>query len=141
MFDEKVSLFKAHPGNNSKIIDYFRKNFKGLVVEGTGLGHVSTNGKFNLVPELKKAIEKGLLVYMTPQTIYGRVDPHVYSSGRKLKETGVVYLQDMLPETAYVKLGWILAHKQWRGSVATKRKMLENISKEFNPRLENKFLE
>ena len=141
VFDEKVSLFKAYPGNNSKVINYFRKNFKGLVVEGTGLGHVSTNGKFNLVPELKKAIEKGLLVYMTSQTIYGRVDSYVYSSGRKLKEIGVVYLHDILPETAYVKLGWVLAHKQWRGSVATKRKMLENTSKEFNSRLGNKFLE
>jgi len=141
VFDENVAMFKAYPGNNSKVIDYFRKNFKGLVIEGTGLGHVTVNGKVGLVPELKKAIEKGLLAYMTSQTIYGRVDSYVYASGRKLEEIGVVFLEDILPETAYVKLGWILAHKQWRGSVATKQKMLENISKEFNPRLGNEFLQ
>jgi glutamyl-tRNA(Gln) amidotransferase subunit D len=140
VFDDNVSMLKVYPGCNSKVIDYFRKNFKGLVVEGTGLGHVSTNGKFNLVSELKKAIDKGLLVYMTPQTIYGRVDPFVYSNLRKINEAGVVFLEDILPETAYVKLGWVLGHKMWRGSVATKKKMLENVSGEFNNRLGNDFL-
>jgi len=140
VYDENVALFKTHPGNNSKVIDYYRKNCKGIVIEGTGLGHVAVEGKYNLVPELKKAMEKGLLVYMTSQAFYGRVDPYVYDYGRKLQESGIVYLEDMLPETAYVKLGWVLGHKQWRGSVATKKKMLENISKEFNPRLGNEFL-
>lgn len=140
VFDENVSMLKVYPGCDSKIIDYFRKNFKGLVIEGTGLGHVTVNGKDSLVPELKKAMEKGLLVYMTPQTLYGRVDSFVYSNLRKLNEIGVVFLEDMLPETAYVKLGWVLAHKQWRGSVATKKKMLENVSGEINDRLSNDFL-
>ena len=140
VFDENVGILKAYPGNNSKVIDFFRKNCKGIVIEGTGLGHVSADGKYNLVPELKKAIEKGLLAYMTSQAFYGRVDSNVYDYGRKVADAGVVFLEDMLPETAYIKLGWVLGHKQWRGSVATKRKMLENISGEFNDRLGNDFL-
>ena len=140
VFDENVGILKAYPGNNSKVIDFFRKNCKGIIIEGTGLGHVAADGKYNLVPDLKKAIEKGLLAYMTSQAFYGRVDSNVYDYGRKVADAGVVFLEDMLPETAYIKLGWVLGHKQWRGSVATKRKMLENISGEFNDRLGNDFL-
>jgi glutamyl-tRNA(Gln) amidotransferase subunit D len=141
VFDNKVGLFKFYPGIDKRIVDFYRKNFKGLVIEGTGLGHVVSEGKSSLIFELKKAIEKGMMVYMCSQTLYGRVDPYVYSSGRKLNEIGVVFLGDMLSETALVKLGWILGHKDWRGSVATKRKMLENINGEFNNRLGNEFLE
>lgn len=140
VFDGKAAIFKFHPGADKKLIDFYRKNFKGLIIEGTGLGHVSINGKNGLIYDLKKAISKGLFVYMTSQTIYGRVNPYVYSSGRKLMEIGVVYLEDILPETAFVKLGWVLGHKEWRGSVVTKIKMIENISNEFNDRLGNEFL-
>jgi glutamyl-tRNA(Gln) amidotransferase subunit D len=57
-----------------------------------------------------------------------------------LQEIGVIYLEDMLPETAYVKLGWVLAHKIWAGKIATKEKMLENVANEYNKRLGNEFL-
>ena len=137
LFNDKVGLFKFYPSDNRKLFDFYAKNFKGLIIEGTGLGHVSVNGKNNLIYELRKAIEKGLLVYMTSQTIYGRVDQYVYSSGRKLSDMGIVYLEDILPETAFVKLGWVLAHKEWTGTLATRKKMLENTSKEFNLRLKN----
>ena len=82
-----------------------------------------------------------MIVCAAPQTLYGRLDPFVYSPGRKLQEIGVVFLNDILPSTALVKLGWILGHKMWRGSVVTRQKMLENISGEFNLRLGEEFLE
>jgi L-asparaginase/Glu-tRNA(Gln) amidotransferase subunit D len=81
-----------------------------------------------------------MLVYAVSQTIYGRLDPYVYSPGRKLEEIGVVFLKDMLSESAFTKLGWVLAHKTWRGSVATRQKMLENINHEFNDRLSSDFM-
>ena len=81
-----------------------------------------------------------MFVFAVPQTLYGRLDPYVYSPGRKLQEIGVVFLKDILPETALVKLGWVIAHKNWRGSVATARKMLENVAGEFNQRLGTSFL-
>ena len=46
---------------------------------------------------------------MTSQTIFGRVNMNVYSTGRDLQEAGVIPAEDMLTEVAYVKLGWILA--------------------------------
>ncbi|MBT4165436.1 Glu-tRNA(Gln) amidotransferase subunit GatD [archaeon] len=135
LFDDRVALMKFYPGQSPKILDYYRKNYRGIVVEMSGLGHVITEGKNNWLPKLKEVIGKGLFVYAVPQTLYGRLDPYVYSAGRKLQDVGVVFLNDILPETGLVKLGWVLGHKMWRGSVATKRKMLENVSGEFNDRL------
>ena len=135
LFDDSVALVKFYPGQDPKILDYYRKNYKGIIVEMSGLGHVISEGKNNWLPKLKDVIEMGMFVYAAPQTLYGRLDPYVYSPGRKLQEEGVVFLNDILPETAFVKLGWVLGHKMWRGSVATKKKMLENLRGEFNDRL------
>ena len=59
----------------------------------------------------------------------------VYSSGRVLEKAGIIYLEDMLSETAFVKLGWVLGHRNWKDKV--KEKMLENFSGEFNDLLTN----
>ena len=141
VFNDKIALIKYYPGQNPDVIEYYRKKgCKGLIIEMSGLGHVLSQGKNNWIPKLRDAIKKGMLVYAVSQTIYGRLDPYVYSPGRKLEEIGVVFLKDMLSETAFTKLGWVLAHKTWRGSIATRQKMLENINHEFNDRLGNEFL-
>lgn len=142
IFDKRVALIKFYPGQNSDILDYYRKKgYRGIVIEMSGLGHVCSEGKYNWIPKIQEIIKKGMFIYAAPQTLYGRLDPLVYSPGRKLQEIGVVYLEDILPETALVKLGWILAHKEWRGGVVTKQKMLENVAGEFNPRLGEEFLQ
>jgi glutamyl-tRNA(Gln) amidotransferase subunit D len=140
VFDENIALVKFYPGQNPDILDYYSKKYKGIIIEMTGLGHVATEGKLNFLPNLKQVIKNGLFIYAAPQTLYGRLDPYVYSPGRKLQEIGVVFLEDILPETAFVKLGWVLGHKEWRGTVATKKKMLENLRGEFNERLGEEFL-
>ena len=135
-FEEKVALVKYYPGADPGVLDYYAgKGFRGIILEGTGFGHTATqplNKKFNWLEPVKKLIDKGIFVGMTTQTLYGRTDPLVYSAGRLLKDAGVVYLGDMLPETAYVKLGWVLGHKKWD----VKAKMLENIAGELNPRID-----
>jgi len=141
VFDERVALIKFYPGQNFEILDYYRKKgYRGIIIEMSGLGHVISSGKNSWIPKLKEIIKKGMFVYAVPQTLYGRLDPYVYESGRRLQEAGVVYLGDILPETGFVKLGWVLGHKVWRGSVATAQKMKENVSGEFNKRLGNEFL-
>ena len=141
VFDERVGLIKFYPGQNSDILDYYRKKgYRGIIIEMSGLGHVISSGKNSWIPRLKEIIGKGMFVYAAPQTLYGRLDPYVYESGRRLQEAGVVYLNDILPETAFVKLGWVLGHKVWRGSVATTKKMLENVAGEFNKKLGASFL-
>lgn len=141
VFDDRIALIKFYPNQSPDILDYYRKKeYRGLVIEFMGIGQVANKGKNDFIPKLREIIKSGMFVYAVPQTLYGRLDPYIYESGRRLLETGVVYLEDMLPETAYVKLGWVLAHKSWRGSIATKAKMLENTSNEFNKKLTEDFL-
>jgi glutamyl-tRNA(Gln) amidotransferase subunit D len=51
----------------------------------------------------------GIIIGMTSQCAYGKVNMNVYSPGRTLQEAGVLPLY-MTPETALVKLGWSLGH-------------------------------
>ena len=137
-FEEKVALVKVYPGQDPGILDYYLKEgYKGIVLELSGLGHAPTlRARKGWTKKLKEVQKKGLIVCAAAQTIYGRLDPLVYSNGRELLETGIIYLEDMLAETAYVKLGWVLGHKEWATSTEkVKEKMLENFAGEFNKRL------
>jgi glutamyl-tRNA(Gln) amidotransferase subunit D len=137
-FNNKVGLLKFYPGQDPKILDFYKK-YKGIVIEMSGLGHVITDGKMSWIPKLKELIDKGVVVCAAAQTLYGRLDPFVYSPGRELEKIGVIYLKDMLPETALVKLGWVVAREKSREKV--KERMLENVAGEFNNRLDEGFLE
>ena len=78
----------------------------GVVIAGTGLGHVNEK----LIPCIEELTSRGIPVVMTTQCLWGRVNLNVYSTGRKLKKAGVISGEDMLPETALVKLMWALGH-------------------------------
>ena len=119
-------------------IDFYKeKGYKGLVIEATGLGHVGTEeSKFNWLPSIKSAIESGMTICFAPQTLYGRLNPYIYSPARKLLDAGVIFLEDMLPETALVKLGCILAEE--KDAEKIRAKMLYNYANEFNQRLSEK---
>ena len=107
--EEDVALIKSYPGISGNIIDYYvDKGFKGLVLEGTGLGHCPEE----LIPSLQRANDNEIPVVMTSQCLYGRVNMNVYSTGRKLLDSGVFSALDMLPETAYVKLIWTLGQTE-----------------------------
>lgn len=136
-FDDKVALIKFYPGQGPEILDYyFSQGYKGVVVEFAGIGQVAVESKHSWVKKIKELSSKGFVICASAQTINGRVDPYVYSSGRKLLEAGVIYLEDMLSETALVKLGFVLGHKEWAKSrEIIKEKMLENFSGEISNRL------
>ena len=138
-FEEKVALVKIYPGQDPDILDYYvKKKYKGIVLEMSGLGHAPTKrARKSWTKKLKEVQEKGLIVCGASQTIYGRLDPLVYSNGRELMKTGIIYLEDMLSETALIKLGCVLGHEEWaKNKEIIKEKMLENISHELNDRLE-----
>jgi len=134
-FEEKIALVKSYPGAKPDILEFYaEKGYKGIIIEATGLGHVATEeSRNNWLPAIKECIRKGIIICFAPQTIYGRLDPYVYSPGRKLAEAGVIFLEDMLPETAYVKLGWVLGHTSYPAKV--KEMMLENYAGEINKKL------
>ena len=133
-FDNEIALVKFYPGQSPDILDYYlKKKYKGLIIEATGLGHVAVNSEseYGWDLKLKEIVEKGIAICITSQCIFGRVNPYVYSNLRKLSNFGAIFLEDMLAETAFVKLGWVLGHPEWN----VKEKMLENISGELNNRL------
>ncbi len=104
-FEEKVGLIKSFPGISEEYIEYhIDKGYKGLVIEGTGLGHVPNN----LIDSFKRAQDENIPVIMTSQCLYGRVNMNVYSTGREILDAGVISGLDMTPETTYVKLCWAL---------------------------------
>jgi len=128
-FEEKVAFVKAHPDLNPEVIDwYVEKGYRGIILEGTGLGHV---GDY-LFSAIRNAIEKDVVVAMTSQCIWGRLNMNVYDQGRDLLAMGVLSLDDMLPETAFVKLRWVLG--QTTETEEAKRLLMENIANEYSPR-------
>ncbi len=134
-FSDKVALVKFYPGQQADILDFYALKYKGIIIEMSGLGHVPTSeAVHSWIPILKKHIKNGLIVCAAAQTINGRLDPYVYSNGRELVDAGVIFLGDMLAETALVKLGFVLGHYGWKKQV--KEKMLENVAGELNDRLE-----
>ena len=105
--EEKIGLIYHYPGIPDDIVDYYiDKGYKGIVIAGTGLGHVS----HNLFPSLQRAQEEEIPVVMSLQTIWGFTGMDVYETGRELQSFGVIPGQNMLPEVAVAKLAWILGN-------------------------------
>ena len=136
-YNENLALIQIYPGQNPEILDFYKeKGYKAIILELTGLGHLPTQqGEYNWLPKLKKIIDSGTLVFGTCQTIYGSLNPKVYSAGRDIEKTGLVFLKDMLSETAFTKLAWCLGHSSWVKEKLIKEKMLENFHNEFNDKL------
>lgn len=137
-FEPKVALIKAYPGADPDFIDYLvSSDFKGIVIEGTGLGHVPTQTsepKMSWIKNIENAIRSGVSVVIVSQTLYGRVHSHVYRNLRILDSTGVIWGEDMLPETAYIKLGWVLGHANEMEKI--RELMKKNIAGEISERSE-----
>jgi glutamyl-tRNA(Gln) amidotransferase subunit D len=128
-FNEKVALLKFYPGMNPTAIDWCVENgYKGIILEGTGLGHVS---KY-CFDAIGNAVKHNIVVAMTSQCIWGRVNMNVYDSGRDLLALGVIPLEDMLSETALVKLMWIFG--QTNDFEEAKKLLKANIAGELSPR-------
>jgi len=130
-FDDKVVLIKTYPGISEGMIDMIvDAKYRGLVIEGTGLGHAPER----IHSSIRRAIDAGVIVAMTSQCIWGRVNMNVYRPGVELLQMGVIPCEDMLPETALVKLMWLLANKTETDEVTTA--MTQSIVGEIGTRTE-----
>jgi glutamyl-tRNA(Gln) amidotransferase subunit D len=125
--DTKVALVKYHPGYDPNLLNQIiEMGFKGIIFEGTGLGHI---GKI-MYESVKLANEKGIFLGMTSQCIDGRVRMTVYESGRDLLDLGIIPLENMIPEVALVKAMWVIGNYQ--NSEEIKKIMLQNIASELS---------
>lgn len=140
-FEEKVAILKTYPGSDPSLIEHYEnKGYKGYVLEGTGLGHVPTQAKKSWIPKIKEITDIDKPVVGTSQCTYGRVNSNVYSNLRELyHEAGAVSGENMTTETAYVKLGWLLATEKNKEKI--ENKMQKNLRGEINERsVPNTFL-
>jgi glutamyl-tRNA(Gln) amidotransferase subunit D len=128
-FSQKATLLKFHPDFNPRVIRWLVSDgTRGIVLEGTGLGHVGQS----LFSEIKKAVAKNVVVAMTSQCVWGRVGMNVYDTGRDLLEMGVVPLGDILAETALVKMMWVLG--QTNDAEDARSLLLVNLAHETSSR-------
>ncbi len=125
--DTRVALVKYYPGYNPKLLDQIiEMGYKGIIFEGTGLGHIGNT----MYESVKKANEKGIFLGMTSQCIDGRIRMTVYESGRDLLDLGIIPLENMIPEVALVKAMWAMGNFQ--NGKEMKKIMLENIASELS---------
>ncbi len=129
VFEEKIALVYYYPNMQPDIIDSLVDNgYRGIVIAGTGLGHVNKP----VYPAIQRATDKGVAIYMTVQTLWGYVHMFVYDTGRDLMAKGIIPTENMLPEVAYVKLGWALGQTEDLDEV--KRLMLTPIRNDITER-------
>ncbi|MCE7746576.1 MAG: Glu-tRNA(Gln) amidotransferase subunit GatD [Candidatus Heimdallarchaeota archaeon] len=127
--DENVGLIFSYPGMKIEQIEYFfENNYSGLVIAGSGLGHVNQK----LIKTISHAKEKNIPIFMTTQCLWGFTGMNVYETGRKLLEAGVIPLFNMLPEVALVKAMWVLGHTKEIPFV--KELMQKNLAGEITDR-------
>ena len=128
-FEEKVAMLYYYTNMQPDMIDSLvEKGYKGIIIIGTGLGHVNKP----LYPAIERAKKAGVAVYMTLQTLWGYVHMFVYDTGRDMMAKGVIPAENMLPEVAYIKLGWALGQTDDLEKV--KEIMLSPINDEITPR-------
>ncbi len=127
-FEERVAIVYYYPNMNRDIIDSLVDNgYKGIIIAGTGLGHINKP----LYPAIERATKAGVAIYMTVQTLWGYVHMFVYETGRDLVAKGIVPGENLLPEVAYVKLAWALG--QTSDLEKVKQIMLTPISGDITP--------
>ncbi|MGC8646467.1 MAG: Glu-tRNA(Gln) amidotransferase subunit GatD [Thermoplasmata archaeon] len=104
--EKRVSLLYFYPGMDPEILYDIGIRLKGMILAGTGLGHISSKS----LEVIKELVKNDIFIGITSQCLYGTVNLNVYSTGREMLKSGVVPLGDMLPEVAYVKLMWVIGN-------------------------------
>lgn len=130
--DTRVAILYFYPGMDPDILNsVIDKGYHGIVIIGTGLGHVSTE----LYKSLDRAREERIPIVMVVQPLYGFCHLRVYETGREMLARGVIEGANMLPEAAYPKLAWVLGHTGFPPDInEVKRLMQTNIAGEITKR-------
>jgi len=127
--DQRVGMLYSYPGMNPDILDSMvDKGYHGIVIIGTGLGHVGTD----LFPPLERCQEEEIPVVLVVEPLFGYIHLRVYETGRDMLARGVIEGGNMLPSAAYTKLIWVLGHT--RDIRQVKTLMQTNIAGEITQR-------
>lgn len=127
--DPRVGMLYSYPGMSPDILDSMvDRGYHGVVIIGTGLGHVGTD----MFPALERCQEEEIPVVLVVEPLFGYVQLRVYETGRDMLARGVIEGANMLPSAAYTKLIWVLGHT--RNIEEVKRLMQTDVAGEITSR-------
>lgn len=127
--DPRVGMLYSYPGMSPDILESMvDMSYHGIVMIGTGLGHVGTD----MFPALERCQEEEIPVILVVEPLFGYIHLRVYETGRDMLARGVIEGGNMLPSAAYTKLIWVLGHTRNIGEV--KKLMQTNIAGEITAR-------
>ncbi len=139
--NSNIAVIKSRPGMKPEELDFVVENdYDGLVVEGTGLGHLPVNSFDDKTQHHEEILEKlgqiasDIPVVMASQCLNGRANMNVYDAGVKIQSSGVASSGDMHPELAYVKLAWSIANTDSRDGA------LELFQKDINGEISERLM-
>ncbi|XP_048047725.1 60 kDa lysophospholipase isoform X5 [Megalobrama amblycephala] len=119
--NRNVGLLRLFPGITADTVRAFlQPPMDGIVLETYGSGNAPDN-RADLLDEIRKATERGLIMINCTQCLRGSVTTS-YATGQALSDAGLVAGCDMTPEAALSKLSYVLAKQDL--STEEKKKML-----------------
>jgi L-asparaginase len=107
--DEGVAIIELNPGAPLDILESILRSpsVNGVVLKTYGAGNAPSSRKFLGVIE-RAVKERAIIIVNVTQCMTGFVNMSRYETGAGLRELGVVGGADMTPETACVKLQYLL---------------------------------
>ncbi|NLM16355.1 MAG: asparaginase [Candidatus Riflebacteria bacterium] len=115
--ETNIAMLPVYPGIKPEVIDFLAETHKGIVLEGYGAGNIPT-GEFGIDLAVKRAIDKGVPVVICTQCVIGSTEMELYQVGRSALDAGAIPAMDMTPESAFVKLMWVMAQTKDLSSIA-----------------------
>ncbi|KAM6912880.1 60 kDa lysophospholipase [Xenentodon cancila] len=132
--NRNVGLLRLFPGITAASVKAFlQPPMEGVVLETYGSGN-APNNRPDLLAELKKATDAGVVIINCTQCLRGTVSAS-YATGKVLMDAGLIAGGDMTPEAGLSKLSYVLAKKDLDLD-ARKKMMAQNLRGEMTVYLE-----